>query len=272
MSISKYCILDVTFGEADGIPLRLEIVRPEPIPDSPMPVVVYIHGGAWMHGDRQDNRNAILAAHGFFTISIDYRHSDQAIFPAQIEDAKAAVRWLRAQASQYHIDPNRIGVWGHSAGAHLAALLGTSGDVPLLEGNSGSSGYSSRVHAVVTLACPIDFLQMGGWHEAPDSPEAQLVGGPIRERRSLVTMANPITYVRKDAPPFLLIHGDKDEIVPIGQSELLYQALQKVGVDVTFSIISGGTHDFGEDDPSWTETQRLVLSFFNKHLRGGIEY
>jgi acetyl esterase/lipase len=233
-----------------------------------MPVVIYIHGGGWMSGDRRENRNGVLAPHGFFTISIDYRLSHQAIFPAQIEDAKTAVRWVRAHAAQYHLDPTRIGVWGHSAGAHLAALLGTSAGVAELEGAGEWAGYSSRVQAVATLAAPTDFLRMGGWHDDPDSPEARLVGGPIHERVDRVRMANPLTYVRSDAPPFLLLHGDDDTIVPIGQSVLLHQALRAAGCDATFVPLAGASHDFDADEPSWHEARHMVLAFFKRHLCG----
>ena len=158
-------------------------------------------------GERDDPRRARPATScwpsscGFFTVSISYRLSGQATFPAQIEDCKAAVRWLRAHAADYHVDPARIGVWGHSAGAHLAALLGTSGDVPALEGTSGNAGRSSRVQAVVALAPPVDLGKMGGWHDAPDSPEARLLGGPVWKRPDGVRVANPITYLKRTRRP-----------------------------------------------------------------------
>lgn len=242
---------DIPYRTVGDSTLMLEIIRPEPIPTVPMPAIIYIHGGAWMSGDRTaNNRNAFLAAQGFFTISIDYRSSLYAVFPAQLEDAKAAVRWLRAHAAQYQIDPQRIGIWGHSAGAHLAALVGTSGHRQTIAESTTVTEPSSRVQAVATLACPTDFLQMGGWHEAVDSPEAQLVGGPIRERVALVQLANPITYLQPDAPPFLLIHGEQDEIVPLGQSELLAQALRANGTAVRFISMPEAGHTFGVDEAS----------------------
>jgi acetyl esterase/lipase len=258
---------DVVFRTIGDTTLMVEIIHPDPVPASLMPAIIYIHGGAWMHGDRTVNRNEFLAAHGFFTISIDYRSSYQAVFPAQLEDAKAAVRWLRSHAAQYQIDPQRIGIWGHSAGAHLAALVGTCGHLPTIAEPIAPTEPSSQVQAVATLACPTDFLQMGGWHEAADSPEAQLVGGPIRQRVAMVQMANPITYVQAHAPPFLLIHGEQDEIVPNAQSELLAQALQTTGNAVTLIVIPEAGHNFGADEPSWEEAQRLVLAFFRKHLQ-----
>lgn len=267
MSGSRTITDQVPYHTIDGITLLAELIRPEPLPAAPMPAIIYIHGGAWRMGDRTDNRSAFLAEQGFFTVSIDYRLSQQAIFPAQIEDAKAAVRWLRSQAAQYKVDPLRIGVWGHSAGAHLASLLGTTGHLDSLADPGLKLEPSSRVQAVVALSGPSDFLEMGGWHEDADSPEAQLVGGQIRERLDMVRQANPITYARADAPPFLLVHGQQDKIVPINQSELLAQALQASGNNVTFVAIPAAGHNFGANEPSWAEAQRLTLAFFEQHLR-----
>jgi acetyl esterase/lipase len=256
----------VAFGEADGMPLLLDIAQPDAPPVRPLPVIMYIHGGAWLAGDRRTTRNNLFAAHGFFTVSVEYRLSQQALFPAQLHDVKAAVRWLRANADQLHIDPQRIGVWGHSAGAHLAALLGTTGDVAELEGTSGSPGYSSRVQAVATLAAPTDFLQMGGTHDDPDSPEARLVGGPIHERMAEVARANPITYVSRAMPPFLLLHGAADDTVPAGQSRLLFDALRAAGADVTLHMFPGAGHGFDDADPAWHNAQHQMLAFFQTHL------
>jgi len=259
-------IPDVPYRTIGATTLMLEIIRPEMPVGAPLPAIIYVHGGAWMHGDRTLNRNAFLAERGFFTISIDYRLSGQAIFPAQIEDVKAAICWLRDRAADYQIDPQRIGIWGHSAGAHLAALAGTTGHLAALGDSNAPNSPTSDVQAVATLACPTDFLQMGGWHDAADSPEAQLVGGPIHERTEMVGMANPIGYVRPGAPPFLLIHGDQDDIVPIGQSELLLRALQAAGNQASFIPIAGAGHNFGADEASWATAQSLVLAFFTEQL------
>jgi len=173
---------------------------------------------------------------------------------------------LRAHAAHYQIDPQRIGVWGHSAGAHLAALAGTSGHLATFGDRDAPEAPACDVRAVATLACPTDFLHMGRWHDDADSPEAQLVGGPIHERTELVRIANPISYVRPGAPAFLLIHGDQDDIVPIGQSELLSQALHAAGNRVTFVPIAGAGHNFGADEASWAAAQSLILTFFAQHL------
>jgi acetyl esterase/lipase len=259
-------IPDVLYRAVDGITLMAEIVRPDPLPAWPLPAIIYVHGGGWMQGDRTANRNHFLAEQGFFTLSVDYRLSWQAPFPAQLEDVRAAVRWVRRQASHYRIDPRRIGIWGHSAGAHLAALVGTTGHLPALPAAVDPDEPSSNVQAVATLACPTDFLQMGGWHEAADSPEARLVGGPIRERVRVVQAASPITYVQPGAPPFLLIHGEDDDVVPCGQSALFAQALRAKGNPVTYVTVPNAGHNFGASESSWAEGQRLILDFFQTRL------
>ncbi len=257
---------DTPFAEVDGITLRLNIRRPEPLPAAPMPAVMYIHGGAWMHGDRTVDRNPFLDGCGFFTISVDYRLSGQATFPAQLHDVKAAIRWLRAHAVEYHVDPARIGVWGHSSGAHLAALLGVTGDLADLEGDVGGAGPSSRVQAVAGISTPTDFSRMGGWHDAPDAPEAQLIGGPVPARPTEARRVSPVTYVQAGMPPFLLIYGDQDEIVPPEQSRLLAERLSAAGEDVTVVEMRGSGHNFDLSDPNLPEANRLVQVFFRERL------
>jgi acetyl esterase/lipase len=201
--------------------------------------------------------------------SINYRLSQHAIFPAQIEDCKAAVRYLRSNAQKYNLDPNCFGVWGASAGGHLVALLGTTGDVN--EFNSGENlAVSSRVQAVVDYFGPTDLLQMddhrlpdGMAHNTPNSPESQLVGGPIQENKEKVAKANPITYVTKDDAPFLIVHGDSDPLVPHHQSELLEAVLRKAGVPVSFYTVKGAGHG-GFTDPN---VPKLTKEFFDKHLK-----
>ena len=165
--------------------------------------------------------------------SINYRFSQHALFPAQIEDCKAAIRWLRANAKKYNLDAGHIGVWGASAGGHLVALLGTTGGVKELEGKGGNLDQSSRVQCVVDWFGPTDFTKMGGWQDKPDSPMARLVGGPVKDKPELAVKANPITYVGKDSAPFLIMHGEEDKLVPMNQSELMDEALRKAGVEST---------------------------------------
>jgi acetyl esterase/lipase len=233
---------------------------------APLPLIIWVHGGAWLGGNKNNCPAAQLLKYGFAAASINYRLSQHAIFPAQIEDCKAAVRYLRANAGQYNIDPNRIGVWGASAGGHLVALLGTTSDVNDFD-KGPNLQFSSKVQAVCDFFGPTDFTKMSGFesimdHDASDAPEAKLIGGPVQENKEACKRANPITYISKDDPPFLICHGDKDNLVPHNQSVLLNEALKKAGVDVTFHTVEGGGHGFR--DP---EVDKMVLEFFTKHLK-----
>jgi acetyl esterase/lipase len=233
------------------------------------PLIIRIHGGAWLMGSKEMEGPGDYPSEGYAIASINYRLSQHAVFPAQIQDCKAAVRYLRANAQKYNLDPNRFGVWGPSAGGHLAALLGTTGDINEFDVGENLS-VSSRVQAVADYFGPTDFLQMeehrlpnGMHHNTPDSPESKLIGGNIQDNPEKVAKANPITYITKDAPPFLIIHGDKDPLVPHHQSELLEAALKKAGVPVTFYTVKGGGHG-GFKDPN---VPRLTKEFFEKHLK-----
>jgi acetyl esterase/lipase len=262
-------IRDVEYGAGGGRPLKMHLIRPKTPPKDAMPVVVWIHGGAWRAGNKDSGIGnlARFARRGYFCASIEYRLSQEAIFPAQIEDCKCALRFLRAKAKEYNLDPNRIGVWGSSAGGHLVALLGTSGDVKELEGKGGWQEFSSRVNAVCDFFGPTDFLKMKDFpsnidRNSPNCPEALLVGGSLEQNKDKAAKANPITYITKDDPPFLIMHGDKDPIVPFNQSELLHEALKKAGVDVTFHTVKDAGHGFGGP-----EIQKMVDEFFDKHLK-----
>ena len=234
-----------------------------------LPLIIWIHGGAWRGGNKTHYVPMAFLKPGYAGASINYRLSQHAIFPAQIEDVKAAVRWLRANAATYRLDPNRFTAWGSSAGGHLVALLGTTSDVKVFEVGENLE-VSSKVQAVVDYYGPTDFLQMdahrlpdGLVHDAPDSPESQLVGGPIQEHKDRVAKANPITYVSEDDPPFLIIHGDQDKLVPYHQSVLLKDALEKAGVPVTFYKVAGGGHGWFRDP----KVPELTKAFLERHLK-----
>ena len=229
------------------------------------PVIVWIHGGGWQAGDKSNVPVARFTEYGYAVASVDYRLSQDAPFPAQIEDCKAAIRWLRSNAKLYNLNPNRIGVMGASAGGHLVALLGTSGGVKALEGRSGNLDQSSRVQCVVDMFGPTDFLKMGGFHDSPNSPESRLIGGPIQENKDKVAKANPITYVGADDPPFLIIHGDADPTVPHMQSVLLQDALKKAGVEATLITVVGGGH--GGPGFQGGENGKRTLAFLDKYLK-----
>ncbi len=252
---STLLIANVCYGAGAGQPLYMDILRPNPQPIERMPVIVEIHGGGWRNGSKQAERNRIFAEHGFFTASIDYRLTDVAPFPAQIEDVKAAIRWLRANAEAYHIDDDRIGVWGHSAGGHLAALLGTSGDRSTPDGAPHIHEHSVRVQAVAPISPPVDVSLIAT--EAED----RLVGGSARTATEVVARANPVSYVTADAPPFLIVHGTSDTVVSFEHATLLHDALKGVNADVTLLPV--------EADHNVAESIYLppLLAFFQKHLR-----
>jgi acetyl esterase/lipase len=278
--------------EVDGREKRLLLdlyLPPEGAP-RPLPLLVYIHGGGWMEGSKEGCPGSVVAEMGFAMACVDYRLSQDSIFPAQIHDIKAAVRWLRAHAKEFQVDADRFGAWGDSAGGHLAALLGTSAGVPELEGNVGVQGVLSAVQAVCDWYGPTDFSRVPpAFVESityPVAPEVfehygtepwfeytlattLLLGGPVEERIDLAMFANPITYIDPGDPPFLIFHGERDEIVPIDQSILLVDALRTHGVEVVFvpdperghSVVGPPGVPF---DPGLIE---MAIGFFNTHLR-----
>jgi acetyl esterase/lipase len=232
------------------------------------PLIINIHGGAFKMGSKEQGVPLDYLTRGYAVASINYRLSQQAVFPAQIEDCKAAVRWLRAHATEFGLDPKRFAAWGASAGGHLSAMLGTTGGTKEFEVGANLD-QSSRVQAVVDYFGPTDFLQMdahrlpnGQVHDAADSPESELVGGPIRRNQEKTARANPITYVTRDDPPFLICHGEVDPLVPHHQSELLEAALKKAGVSVTFYTVKGAGHGQFRDP----KVPELTRKFLAEHL------
>ncbi len=246
---------------------KLDLYLPRQERAEPMPLIVWVHGGAWQAGSKEGCPAIRFVRRGYAVASVNYRLSQHAIFPAQIQDCKAAIRWLRAHAGEYGIDPAQFGVWGASAGGHLVALLGTAGDVEPFDVGPRLD-ISSRVQAVCDFFGPTDFTKMSSFwttmdHDSANSPESRLIGGAIQENKELVQRANPITYVTKDDPPLLIVHGDKDPLVPHNQSELLYDALKKAGIETTFYTVRGGGHGGFKD----RQVDVLVAEFFAKHLK-----
>jgi acetyl esterase/lipase len=242
--------------------------------DKPFPVVMWVHGGGWEIGDKENPPAIYLTTRGFAVASINYRLSGpQSHFPDPIYDCKAAVRWLRGNAKKYDLDADHIGVWGGSAGGHLVALLGTSGGVKELEGSVGDfQGTSSRVQAVCDWFGPTDLVRLANFktsirRQSPDYTErvvCKLLGTSISKIQEPAKKANPITYVASDNAPFLIMHGDKDNLVPIEQSELLSDALKRSGAEVDFRVVPGAGHEI-RDQASFT----AVEDFFNKRLKTG---
>jgi len=229
------------------------------------PLVIWVHGGGWSGGSRKDCPAIRLAERGYAVASIDYRLSQDAIYPAQIEDCKAAVRFLRAHALDYGIQPKRIGAWGGSAGGHLVSLLGATGNIRDFD-TGANLDQPSQVQCVVDWFGPTDFLHYGDPPSKavydPNSAGARLLGGkdPEKARR-----ASPLYFVNKDAAPFLIMQGDKDNLVPLQQSQVLEAALKQNGVECNLMILAGAGHG----GPAFTspESMATICEFLDRHLR-----
>lgn len=266
-------VTDIVFGQGGGRDLKLNITRPRE-PAGRMPVMVFIHGGGWSAGDRKDFHPLMFqfSKAGIFCVSVQYRFAPKERFPAQIEDVKCAVRWLRANADQYHIDTTRMIAFGGSAGAHLAALLATTADVPEFEGTGGNAGQSSAVNAAICLAGPYDLAL--GYQSSVRQRKAEadtvrgllrsLLGGTLDQVPDAYRRASPITYARSASPPLLLVHGEDDPLVLIEQAEVFARKLQEAGAPVQFLRLPGGTHDsFG---PEQDKAIRTMMDFARKQL------
>jgi acetyl esterase/lipase len=259
----------------------LDIYLPEG--DGPFPLVINIHGGGFRMGDKDMLDAPILdalLAKGIAVASIDYRLSGEARFPAAIEDAKAAVRFLRTNAATYRLKPDKFLVFGQSAGGNLASLIGTTGNAKVFDNPAlGNPGVSSDVVAVIDWFGPSDFALLDQHarqqgcppdHGEADSPESAYLGAAIGTVPDKVKAANPITYVDADDPPFLLQKGSKDCLVPIGQSRVLEQALKNSGVPIALEILEGAGHgDMGLSQPLFLSEANVarVVTFAEQQLR-----
>lgn len=243
---------------------KLDIVLPTS-GTKPHPVVVCIYGSAFFSNNSKgrvfhEGFGQRILKEGFAVVAINHRSSNEAKFPAQIHDVKAAIRFIRANSTTFSLDSNFIAITGWSSGGHLSAMAGTTNGIKQetvnglaidIEGNLGKfTSSSSRVNAVVDWFGPTDFLIMDTCgsdmkHDDAKSPESSLIGGPIQENKEKVALANPITYVNKANPPFLILHGDKDPLVPHCQSEKLYEKQQKEGAKTELIIVAGGGHGPG---------------------------
>ncbi len=241
--------------------------------NQPLPVIAFIHGGGWVNGDRLGYAaQAIQFARtgDYAAVTVGYRLTGEASWPAQIHDCKAAIRWIRAHARELNLDPDKIAAWGSSAGGHLSSLLGTSGDVAALEGELGPhTGVSSRVQCVVNLCGPEDFtlalmFDTQGQPIWQDDAVSGLLGGPAPDRPTEARAASPVTHVSKDDPPFLTFHGTADQRVAFHHAEAIHAALQKAGVPSLLVPISGGGHG----SVGHAEVRVRGQAFTDRHLRG----
>ena len=257
---------------------KLDLYIPEGT--GPFPVVIMVHGGGFMFGDKADGAGLTgvdqLLTAGYAVASINYRLSGEAIYPAQIHDAKAAVRFLRANAATYNLDPDKFGAWGASAGGNLVSLLGTTCGVAELEGDLGNNDQSSCVQAVVDWFGPIDFLKMqeqlteAGCSASTDdasSPESTLIGAAIQTVPEKVALTNPMNYITPDDAPFLIQNGTADCNIPPAQNKNLADALSAViGADkVTYISLEGAGH--GGSQFETAENLQLVISFLDTYLK-----
>ncbi len=262
---------------------KLDIYLPDK-GEGPFPVIIWIHGGAFMgcdKGDLQVLPSLESLKRGYAVVAINYRPSLEAKYPAQVYDSKAAVRWVRANTQRYHFNPSRIAAWGSSSGAYLAIMLGTSSGVATLEDlTMGNPDKPSNVQAVVAWFGPTDFLKMdeqlaesglnsppGMEHNGKHSPESMLFGHKITEIPEKVEAANPITYIRENTPPFFIQHGTKDAVVPVQQSIGLTAKLKEVLENrlVQLELIEEAEHA----DPKFETPENVnkVLIFLDKHLK-----
>ncbi len=279
---------ELTYARAMGFrPLKMDIWLPRQA-SAPVPLVLWVHGGAFQLGDRRelpptfapDSVFRLLNEAGMACATVDYRHSLEAPFPAQLHDLKAAVRYLREFADVLNVDPARFGAWGESAGGHLVAMLGLTADREDLHGGLGAQGHSSGVSAVVDfygVSSLVDIPRM----ETPEGlfpaaltaavpagmsrqPEQMLVGGS--DDPALLAAASPLSHVRAGAPPFLLVHGDRDGLVPHSQTDLLAAALAGAGVEHEVVTVEGADHCFFGAEDRMDSILATAVSYFARKL------
>lgn len=263
---------DITYCTADGVPLKMDVYFPKKSDGKPAPVAVYVHGGGWTSGDKSSGAGMIdvaeLVAQGYLVASVNYRLAPQYKFPAQIEDVKCAIRYLRTNAVAHNLDPNRIGAWGGSAGGHLVALLGVTDASAGFEGNGGYADQSSRVRAVVDMFGPADLMAE---FDGANQRVGQQVFGASSNKDPLLTRASPVTYISKDDPPFLILQGERDTLVPPGQSQELYNRLKAGGVPATLVMVKNAGHGFaptgGAISPTRAELTKMIADFFDENLK-----
>jgi acetyl esterase/lipase len=265
---------NLTYGKAGDVELHLDLARPAR-GEGPFPAIVYIHGGAWAGGSKDVYRSSIekAARRGYVAIAISYRLTQPNLetkvakvpFPAQIHDCKCAIRWLRSVGDKFHVDKNRIGVTGTSAGGHLSLLVGMADESAGLEGDGGHVDQSSRVQAVVNYCGPTDLAKEYDEVKVVQVYLYALCGGTPESAAEMYKTASPVTYVSKDAPPVLTLHGDKDDIVLVSQAKLLDEAMKRAGASHELMIFEGQGHGFTGEAAQ--QAEKAFWAFFDKHLK-----
>ncbi|MEQ1843064.1 MAG: alpha/beta hydrolase [Verrucomicrobiales bacterium] len=256
---------------------RLDLYLPEQTPEKPLPLIVHIHGGGWQGGSKFPCPFIEMVLKGYIVASVEYRFSQKAKFPAQIQDCQAAIRWLRANHEKYAIDPGKVGVVGGSAGGHLSALVGTSGGAKIFPIVGGHEDQSDRVQAVCDIYGPADFTTVVAQAAADTNvknvfqfnlqkdPYSSLIGVPLEDQAKSQAVS-PVTYISEDDPPVLILHGTHDALVPYAQSVQFAGALKAKGVPVWLQTLPGSGHGgpaFGKP-----ALRQLMQSFFEKYLKG----
>jgi acetyl esterase/lipase len=257
---------NLVYGKGGDTDLLLDLAMPKS-GVGPFPAVMFLHGRGWREGSRHDMSQFIegMAGLGYVSVTIEYRLVPAARFPAQVEDCKAAVRWLRANAAKYRIDADHVGVVGFSAGGHLASMLGVTGPGDGLEGTGGNPGQSSRVQAVVSFFGPTDFSTRDWPGDLEREVIVPFLGGSFGDRPDTYRKASPYNYATKDAPPFLFFHGSDDELVPVDQSKRLADKLKSVGVSAEVVVFDHEHHGFS--DATNHVAMRRMLDFLGERLR-----
>lgn len=264
---------DVTYATVGGEPQRLDLARPRGA--GPHPLVVLIHGGGWSGGGRSAYHDAMLrlAGQGYAAASVDYRLADapRNVFPAAVEDVRCAVRWLRSHAAEHGIDASRVAALGSSAGGHLAAMLGTATDVPGLDGACPLRDVSPAVGAVVAIAGPHDIRTAGALDAGQRAMVENFLGIRPEEDPERALLASPAVHASAGDPPFLLIHGTADDVVPVRQSRSMRDTLRAAGVPATLIELPGVGHSIPEfsSDPRFRASTCTILAFLRERLRPG---
>lgn len=265
---------NLTYATVGDVKLQLDLAKPA-TGDGPFPCIVFIHGGGWSGGNRHAYREAIeTAAHkGYVAVTVSYRLTQpdpktgvpKEPFPAQIHDCKAAVRWVRAHAGEYKIDPQKIGVVGASAGGHLSLLVGLTDAKDGLEGELGNGGQSSRVQAVCNIFGPTDLPVLFQSTPAVFGLVKALCNGTLEEQPAMFKAVSPVTYISKGDPPVLTLHGSDDKLVPVEQAQILDRAMKAAGLSHELLILEGQGHGFGGE--AAVKANDAMWAFFDQHLK-----